>query len=46
MKVWKTFSGKVNENITGVHDLYFVFQDQNITAGRELFNFDHWVFIH
>ncbi|KAA8482455.1 carbohydrate binding protein with CBM6 domain [Arcticibacter tournemirensis] len=43
---WKTFSQKVNENITGVHDLYFVFKGQNITAGRELFNFDYWQFIH
>ncbi len=41
---WKTFNEKVSQQVTGVHDLYFVFKGQNITAGRKLFNFDSWIF--
>lgn len=42
--VWKTFNATVTEEISGVRDVYFVFQGKNITAGRELFNFDYWRF--
>jgi len=34
----------VKEQITGVHDLYFLFKGDNVTSGRELFNFDYWMF--
>lgn len=41
---FKTLTSKISESVSGVHDLYFVFQGKNITAGRELFNFDYWSF--
>jgi len=41
---WKQFVSTVETPLTGVHDLYFVFKGQNITAGRELYNFDYWQF--
>ncbi len=41
---WKTLTSTIAEKVSGVHDVYFVFKGQNITAGRELFNFDHWTF--
>lgn len=41
---FKTLTSKISESFSGVHDLYFVFQGKNITAGRELFNFDYWSF--
>lgn len=41
---FKVFTSKVNQEITGKHDLYLCFNGQNITAGRELFNFDYWLF--
>ncbi|TJY67140.1 carbohydrate-binding protein [Sphingobacterium alkalisoli] len=42
--VWKTLNVPISTAVSGVHDVYFVFQGQNITAGRELFNFDYWSF--
>lgn len=42
--VWKTFTETISESVTGIHDVYFAFKGQNITAGRTLFNFDYWVF--
>ncbi len=42
--VWKTFTEAITTNVTGVHDVYFVFNGQNITKGRTLFNFDYWMF--
>ena len=42
--VWKTLTTQISEPVSGVHDVYFVFKGQNITAGRELFNFDYWSF--
>lgn len=41
---FKTLTSKISESVSGVHDVYFVFQGKNITAGRVLFNFDHWSF--
>lgn len=41
---FKPFTKPLSKSVTGKHDLYFVFNSHNITAGRELFNFDHWVF--
>jgi Carbohydrate binding module (family 6). len=41
---FKTFSSKLRQEVTGNHDVYFCFNGQNITAGRELFNFDYWLF--
>ncbi len=41
---WKTLTSVITEKVSGVHDVYFVFKGKNITAGRELFNFDHWTF--
>ena len=43
-KVWKTLSAAIETTITGKHDVYFAFKGENLTAGRELYNFDHWVF--
>lgn len=43
--VWELISTQIKDSITGKHDLYFVFNGRNITAGRELFNFDNWIFI-
>lgn len=41
---WKTISSTVENQVTGVHDIYLAFKGQNITAGRVLFNFDYWIF--
>jgi len=41
---WKTFQQVIETKVSGVHDLYFVFNGHNISAGRKLFNFDHWIF--
>lgn len=41
---FKELSSKLNQEITGTHDVYFFFNGHNITAGRELFNFDYWIF--
>ncbi|MCH5719455.1 glycoside hydrolase family 43 protein [Niabella hibiscisoli] len=41
---WKTVTETVVTPVTGVHDVYLVFKGENITAGRELFNFDYWMF--
>lgn len=38
------FSAKLTREVTGTHTVYFCFNGQNITAGRELFNFDYWIF--
>lgn len=43
---WKNITSPVTTSVTGIHDLYFVFKGQNITAGRVLFNFDYWTFTH
>lgn len=43
-EVFKTFTSKLNQEVTGKHDVYLYFNGQNITAGRELFNFDWWKF--
>jgi Carbohydrate binding module (family 6). len=43
-EVFKTFTAELKRDVTGKHDIYFCFNGQNITAGRELFNFDWWVF--
>jgi hypothetical protein len=43
-ETWKAFTAPVSEKIIGVHDLYFSFKGQNLTAGRLLFNFDYWMF--
>lgn len=42
--VFKPFTVTLTQEVKGIHDLYFAFNGQNITAGRELFNFDHWMF--
>jgi arabinoxylan arabinofuranohydrolase len=44
---WQSFkelSSKIDQEVKGKHDVYFCFNGQNITAGRELFNFDFWIF--
>jgi len=41
---FKTLTSEIKHEVTGKHDLYFCFNGQNITAGRELFNFDWWKF--
>jgi beta-xylosidase len=41
---WKLFTETLSTSVTGTHDVYFAFKGQNITAGRELFNFDYWMF--
>jgi Carbohydrate binding module (family 6). len=44
---WDKFvslTSSLGKDVTGMHDLYFRFNGQNITAGRELFNFDWWKF--
>ena len=41
---FKELSSKLNQEITGIHDIYLCFNGHNITAGRELFNFDYWIF--
>lgn len=42
---WKTVQSPLKEQITGVHDLYFLYKGDNVTVGRELFNFDYWMFL-
>lgn len=39
---WKTFESDVKENITGIHDVYFVFRGRK---GCKLFNLDWWRFM-
>jgi hypothetical protein len=41
-QTWKTVTASVSE-VTGVHDLYFVFKGNE---GKPLFNFDSWQFSH
>ncbi|WP_426483036.1 carbohydrate-binding protein [Chryseobacterium sp. R2ACT005] len=41
---FKILTSKISESVSGIHDVYFVFQGKNITAGRKLFNFDYWSF--
>lgn len=41
---FKTLTATLSETVSGIHDVYFVFQGKNITAGRKLFNFDSWSF--
>jgi hypothetical protein len=41
---WVTQQSPVNEKVTGVRDVYFLFKGDNVTVGRELFNFDFWMF--
>lgn len=41
---FKTFTTELKQQVTGKHDVYLCFKGQNITAGRELFNFDWWSF--
>lgn len=41
---FKTFTAELKQEVTGKHEVYFYFNGQNISAGRELFNFDHWIF--
>lgn len=41
---FKTLNATLSEQVSGIHDVYFVFQGKNITAGRKLFNFDSWSF--
>lgn len=41
---FKLLSTKITSEIKGTHDIYFCFNGHNITAGRELFNFDYWIF--
>ena len=38
---WKTFKADVEEGVTGVHDLYFVFKGRK---GCKLFNLNWWRF--
>jgi arabinoxylan arabinofuranohydrolase len=42
--VWKTLSTAIETPITGKKDIYFAFKGENLTAGRELYNFDYWAF--
>lgn len=42
--IWKTLTQTITSQVTGIHDIYFAFAGQNITAGRTLFNFDYWTF--
>jgi beta-xylosidase len=41
---FKVLTSDVSQEVKGKHDLFFCFNGQNITAGRELFNFDWWRF--
>ena len=41
---FKNFTSVLSQEVTGKHEVYFCFNGQNITAGRELFNFDWWKF--
>ncbi|MDI3320863.1 glycoside hydrolase family 43 protein [Pinibacter soli] len=43
-ETWTTITRQIQTAVTGVHDVYFLFKGQNLTAGRELFNFDWWSF--
>jgi arabinoxylan arabinofuranohydrolase len=43
-ETWKQLTAAIETPVKGTRDLYFVFKGQNITAGRELFNFDYWKF--
>lgn len=43
-EIFKTFTMGLKQEVTGKHDVFFCFNGQNITAGRELFNFDYWRF--
>ena len=43
-QTWKTLTANLTSQVTGTHDIYFVFKGQNLTAGRVLFNFDYWEF--
>jgi beta-xylosidase len=42
--MFKLFTSTLTQEVKGIHDVYFAFNGQNITAGRELFNFDYWMF--
>ncbi|MDD2525677.1 MAG: glycoside hydrolase family 43 protein [Bacteroidales bacterium] len=41
---FKEFNSPLKQPVIGKHDLYLCFTGQNVTAGRELFNFDWWKF--
>ena len=41
---FKWMTAEVKQQVTGKHDIYFCFNAQNVTTGRELFNFDYWMF--
>lgn len=41
---FNTFTSELKQTVTGKHNIFFCFNGQNITAGRELFNFDYWAF--
>ncbi|MBP1614409.1 MAG: glycoside hydrolase family 43 [Bacteroidetes bacterium] len=43
-EIFKSFTSQLKQEVIGKHDIYFCFNGQNITAGRELFNFDWWQF--
>lgn len=43
-EIFETFTEELKQKVTGKHDIFFCFNGVNITAGRELFNFDYWVF--
>lgn len=38
---WKYFENPTTANVTGIHDVYFVFKGRK---GPKLFNFDYWKF--
>jgi len=42
--VFKPFTSTLTREVKGKHDVFFTFNSQNIIAGRELFNFDYWMF--
>lgn len=41
---FKVLTSEISQVVNGKHDIFFCFNGQNITAGRELFNFDWWRF--
>lgn len=41
---FKTFTSKISDSVSGIHDVFFVFKGKNLSPGRKLFNFDHWSF--
>ncbi|MCA5004633.1 glycoside hydrolase family 43 protein [Sphingobacterium bovistauri] len=43
-KAWQTLSTTIETPVTGKKDVYFAFKGENLTAGRELYNFDYWIF--